>query len=121
MLEVRGLGVWFGDRQVVAVDMLDLDRGHTLGIVGETGSGKSMTAYAIAGLAPGMGARLEGSVRLDGRKLLGLSDRELREVRGRRIAMIFQAPIPSLNPVFRVGDVFLRALRLHGASKPEAR
>jgi peptide/nickel transport system ATP-binding protein len=121
MLEVRGLGVWFGHRQVVAVDALDLDRGQTLGIVGETGSGKSMTAYAIAGLAQGMGARVEGSVRLDGRELIGLSDRQLRDVRGRQIAMIFQAPISSLNPVFRVGDVFLRALRLHGATKAEAR
>jgi ABC-type glutathione transport system ATPase component len=121
MLEVRDLGVWFGDRRVVAVDALDLDRGQTLGIVGETGSGKSMTAYAIAGLALGMGARVEGSVRFDGRELTGLSDRQLCDIRGRRIAMIFQAPISSLNPVFRVGDVFLRALRLHGASKPEAR
>jgi peptide/nickel transport system ATP-binding protein len=121
MLEVRGLGVWFGDRQVVAVDALDLDRGQMLGIVGETGSGKSMTAYAIAGLAPGMGARVEGSVKLEGRELIGLSDRQLRDVRGRQIAMIFQAPISSLNPVFRVGDMFLRALRLHGASKSEAR
>ena len=92
-----------------------------MGIVGETGSGKSMTAYAIAGLAPGMGARVEGSVKLDGRELIGLSDGELRDIRGRRIAMIFQAPISSLNPVFRVGDVFLRALRLHGASKAAAR
>ena len=121
MLEVRDLGVWFGDRQVVAVDALDLDQGKTLGIVGETGSGKSMTAYAIAGLAPGMGARVEGSVKLDGRELIGLSDRQLRDIRGRQIAMIFQAPISSLNPVFRVGDMFLRALRLHGATKAEAR
>jgi peptide/nickel transport system ATP-binding protein len=120
-LEVRDLEVWFGDRQVVAVDALDLDRGQTLGIAGETGSGKSMTAYAIAGLAPGMGARVAGSVKLDGRELIGLTDGELREIRGRRIAMIFQAPISSLNPVFRVGDVFLRALRLHGASKAQAR
>jgi peptide/nickel transport system ATP-binding protein len=61
MLEVRNLGVWFGERQVVAVDALDLDRGQMLGIVGETGSGKSMTAYAIAGLAAGMGASCSGS------------------------------------------------------------
>jgi len=121
MLEVRDLAVWFGDRQVVAVDALDLDRGQVLGIVGETGSGKSMTAYAIAGLAPGMGARVEGSVNLEGRELIGLSDRQLCDVRGRLIAMIFQAPISSLNPVFRVGDMFLRALRLHGATKVEAR
>jgi peptide/nickel transport system ATP-binding protein len=120
-LEVRDLGVWFGERQVVAVDALDLDESQTLGIVGETGSGKSMTAYAIAGLAPGMGARVEGSVKLDGRELIGLSDGALRDIRGRRIAMIFQAPIASLNPVFRVGDAFLRALRLHGASKSDAR
>jgi peptide/nickel transport system ATP-binding protein len=121
MLEVRNLEVWFGDRQVVAIDALDLDRGQMLGIVGETGSGKSMTAYTIAGLAPGMGARVEGSVTLNGRQLIGLSDRQLRDIRGRQIAMIFQAPISSLNPVFRVGDMFLRALRLHGASKAEAR
>ncbi len=118
---MRDLGVWFGERQVVAVDALDLDQGQTLGIVGETGSGKSMTAYAVAGLAPGMGARVEGSVKLDGRELIGLSDGALRDIRGRRIAMIFQAPIASLNPVFPVGDVFLRALRLHGASRAEAR
>src|SRR5438046_9478848 len=68
-----------------------------------------------------MGARVEGSVKLDGRELIGLSDGALRDIRGRRIAMIFQAPISSLNPVFRVGDMFLRALRLHGASKPQAR
>jgi peptide/nickel transport system ATP-binding protein len=119
-LQVRDLEVWFGDRRVVGVDALDLDRGQTLGIAGETGSGKSMTAYAIAGLAPGMGARVTGSVKLDGTELIGLSDGELREIRGRRVAMIFQAPISSLNPVFRVGDVVLRALRLHGASKVEA-
>ena len=120
-LEVRDLNVWFGERQVVAVDRLDLDRGETLGLVGETGSGKSLTAYSIAGLAPGMGARVEGSVTLDGRELIGLSDHELREIRGRRVAMIFQAPISSLNPVFRVGDMFQRALRLHGAGKQDAR
>ena len=72
-LEVRDLGVWFADRRVVEVDSLELDRGETLGLVGETGSGKSMTAYAIAGLAPGMGARVEGSVQLDGRELTTLS------------------------------------------------
>ena len=120
-LEIRNLEVWFGERRVVTVDALDLDAGQTLGIVGETGSGKSMTAYAIAGLAPSMGARVEGSVRLDGEELLTLSQRQLQRIRGRQIAMIFQAPISSLNPVFPVGDVFLRALRLHGASKAEAR
>jgi ABC-type glutathione transport system ATPase component len=120
-LEVRDLGVWFADRRVVEVDLLELDRGETLGLVGETGSGKSMTAYAIAGLAPGMGARVEGSVQLDGRELTTLSQGAWRDIRGRRIAMIFQAPISSLNPVFRTGDVFTRALQLHGASKAEAR
>ena len=92
-------------------------RGQMLGIVGETGSRKSMTAYAIAGLAPGMGARVEGSVKLEGRELNGLTDRQLRDIRGRQIAMIFQAPISSLNPVFRVGDMFRRPLRLHSAAR----
>jgi peptide/nickel transport system ATP-binding protein len=120
-LEVRGLRIAFGERTVVDIDALDLDRGEILGLVGESGSGKSMTSMGIMGLAPGMGASVEGSVRLDGRELMGLRERELRRVRGSRIAMIFQAPISSLNPVFPVGDVFMRSLRLHGAGKAEAR
>jgi peptide/nickel transport system ATP-binding protein len=120
-LAVRDLSIAFGERRVVDLEALDVGAGEILGLVGESGSGKSMTALAIIGLATGMGALVAGSVKLDGTELVGLPEARLREVRGSRIAMIFQAPISSLNPVFRVGDVFVRALRLHGASTAEAR
>jgi peptide/nickel transport system ATP-binding protein len=120
-LEVRDLRIAFGDRVIVDVEALDLERGEIVGLVGESGSGKSMTSLGIIGLARGMGASVDGSVKLDGRELVGLPERDLRRLRGRQVAMIFQAPISSLNPVFAVGDVFMRALRLHGASKAAAR
>jgi peptide/nickel transport system ATP-binding protein len=121
MLSLRDLRVSFGERTVVHVDALDVARGEILGLVGESGSGKSMTALAALGLAQSLGATVQGSARFDDAELVGMSERELREVRGRRIAMVFQAPVSSFNPLFRVGDVFLRALRLHGAGKQEAR
>ena len=121
-IAVRDLHVAFEDRTVVELEALELRPGEIVGIAGESGSGKSMTAMAIMGLAPALGARVRGSVRLDGRELIGLPERELRDVRGRRIAVIFQNPVSALNPVFRVGDLFVRALVLHGApSKREAR
>jgi peptide/nickel transport system ATP-binding protein len=120
-IEVRDLSIAFGDREVVRLEHLQIGRGEILGLAGESGSGKSMTALAIVGLARTVGASVHGSIRFDGRDLLTLSERELRDVRGRGIAMIFQSPVASFNPVFRVGDVFVRALKLHGAaSKREA-
>jgi len=120
-LSVRGLEVHFGERRVVAIDELDLASEEILGLVGESGSGKSMTALAVLGLAQAAGAGVTGSIRLDGLELAGLSGRALRRVRGERIAMIFQNPVSAFNPVFRVGDVFLRTLRLHGVGRGEAR
>jgi peptide/nickel transport system ATP-binding protein len=121
-LELRDLAIAFGDREVVHLDRLELGQGEILGLAGESGSGKSMTALAILGLAPTVGATVRGTILFEGRDLLGLSERELRDIRGRRIAMIFQSPVASFNPVFRVGDLFVRALVLHGAaSKREAR
>ena len=121
-LELRDLAIAFGDREVVRLDRLALGHGEILGLAGESGSGKSMTALAILGLAPTVGATVRGTILFEGRDLLGLSERELRDIRGRRIAMIFQSPVASFNPVFRVGDLFVRALVLHGAaSKREAR
>jgi peptide/nickel transport system ATP-binding protein len=121
-IEVRGLRIAFGDREVVSLEHLELRSGEILGVAGESGSGKSITALAILGLAPTLGASVRGTILFEGRNLLELSERELRDVRGRRIATIFQSPVASFNPVFRVGDVFVRALLLHGAaSRREAR
>lgn len=89
-----------------------LRRGETLGIVGESGCGKSMTALALMGLAPANGV-VSGSIRLDGEELIGLRDRAWRAVRGRRMAMIFQEPMTALNPVHRVGVQIAEPMRLH--------
>jgi peptide/nickel transport system ATP-binding protein len=121
-IELRDLSIAFGEREVVHLDRLELGQGEILGLAGESGSGKSMTALAILGLAPTVGASVRGTILFEGRDLLALSEREIRDVRGRRIAMIFQGPVACFNPVFRVGDLFVRALLLHGATnKREAR
>jgi peptide/nickel transport system ATP-binding protein len=120
-LAISDLRIRFGDRLVVDVSRLELGAGEILGLAGESGSGKSMTALATLGLAWTTGAKVEGSVRLDGRELIGLSEPDLRAIRGSRISMIFQSPLSALNPVIRVGNVFERALRLHGGSEEEAR
>jgi peptide/nickel transport system ATP-binding protein len=121
-IELRDLSIAFGEREVVHLDRLELEQGEILGLAGESGSGKSMTALAILGLAPTVGASVRGTIFFEGRNLLALSERALRDVRGRRIAMIFQGPVASFNPVFRVGALFVRTLLLHGATnKREAR
>jgi peptide/nickel transport system ATP-binding protein/oligopeptide transport system ATP-binding protein len=99
----------------------DLQRGEIAGLVGESGSGKTMTARAIMGLVPSKGSRLMGSVRLDGRELIGLSPQALSDIRGRDIGMIFQEPVRSLNPAFTVGDQIAEVVRRHrNASRAEA-
>jgi len=92
---------------------LCLDRGQTVALVGESGSGKSMTARSIMGLIPRPGRVSHGSIKLDGRELVGLPEDELRLLRGNRIAMIFQEPMTSLNPVLRIGDQLMEPLLLH--------
>ncbi|HZQ15601.1 MAG TPA: ABC transporter ATP-binding protein [Gaiellaceae bacterium] len=119
-LALRELRIAFGGRVVVDIDAFGVDEQEIVGLVGESGSGKSMTALAVLGLAGAAGASLSGSITLDGRELVGLDERQLRDVRGRRIAAIFQSPLSSFSPVFRVGDVFVRALRLHGVPRGEA-
>jgi peptide/nickel transport system ATP-binding protein len=119
-LALRKLRIAFGGRTVVDLDEFDLAEEEIVGLVGESGSGKSMTALAVLGLAGAAGATVTGSIALDGQELVGLSERQLRDIRGRRVAAIFQSPVSAFSPVFRVGDVFVRALRLHGIPRIEA-
>jgi peptide/nickel transport system ATP-binding protein len=119
-LAIADLTVSFGERRVVQIAELALAEAEIVGLAGDSGSGKSMTTLAILGLAHTVGAHVSGSIRLDGTELTSLSQRELREVRGRRIAAIFQSPAMAFSPVFRVGSIVHRALRLHGMTKTEA-
>jgi ABC-type glutathione transport system ATPase component len=119
-LAITGLQVSFGDRLVVDVGELGVAEAEIVGLAGESGSGKSMTTLAVLGLAHTVGATVRGSIMLDGTELAGMSQRELRDVRGRRVAAIFQSPAAAFSPVFRLGSVVHRALRLHGMSKSEA-
>ena len=126
VLEVRGLKTYFFVRQgiVKAVDDISfsLEAGEKLAIVGESGCGKSMTALSILRLVPDPPGRIvAGSVRLDGRDLLKLSDAEMRKVRGNQISMIFQEPMTSLNPVWSIGNQISEAVMLHqNVSRHEA-
>ena len=117
LLEVRNLQTHFPTRAglVRAVDGINfyLDRGELLGLVGESGCGKSITALSIMRLVAPPGKIVSGEILFDGKDLLKLSDAEMREMRGDDIAMIFQDPMTSLNPVFTVGEQIAEALRLH--------
>ena len=117
LLEVNNLRTHFPTRRglVRAVDGVSfyLDRGELLGLVGESGCGKSMTALSVMRLIAPPGKIVEGEILFDGQDLLKLSDAEMRQMRGDDIAMIFQDPMTSLNPVFTVGEQIAEALRLH--------
>jgi peptide/nickel transport system ATP-binding protein len=117
VLEVQDLRVSFATRDGVvrAVDgvSLSVDRGRTLGVVGESGSGKSVTALSVMGLTRLPTATIEGRVLLDGVDVLALPDHELEQIRGRRVAMIFQDPLSSLHPFYRVGWQIEEAIRAH--------
>jgi peptide/nickel transport system ATP-binding protein len=125
LVELRGLRVAFeGQPALRGIDLAVLP-GEAVGLVGESGCGKSVTWLAALGLLPGR-AQLGGSVRLDGQELLGAPAAVLERVRGGRIAMIFQDPASSLNPVHRIGTQIVEALRLHrglggGAARAEAK
>ena len=126
ILRVNDLKTYFDteDGVVRAVDgvSFEVEAGKTLGIVGESGCGKSMTAYSILGLIPRPPGRIAGGeILFEDRNLLQLSPRRIRGIRGNDIAMIFQEPMTSLNPVFTVGEQIAEAIRLHrGADRKDA-
>jgi oligopeptide/dipeptide ABC transporter ATP-binding protein len=126
LLKVRDLAIEFGPpgHALRVVDGLgfDLHPGECVGIVGESGSGKSMTSLAMLRLIPSPPGRIaSGKIELDGRDILSLSQDEMTAIRGKEIAMVFQEPMSSLNPVMTIGDQIGEALLLHEPLKPSAR
>ena len=125
LLQVRGLTVGLpvgSDRENAITDVsFDMRPGEVLCIVGESGSGKSVSAAAVMGLLPSALTRRSGDIRLDGESLLGLSPAAMRDLRGRRLGMIFQEPMTALNPLMRVGDQVAEVLSVHGVWNASAR
>ena len=125
LLEIKGLKTYFYTYEgvVKAVDGVDLriKKGETLGLVGETGCGKSVTSFSILRLVPPPGRIVAGEVFFQGQDLLKLKEDEMRKIRGKEIAMIFQDPTSALNPVYKVGDQIADVIMLHqGLDKDEA-
>ena len=126
LLELKRLAVSFStdDGTVRAVDGIDLAlaKGRTLGLVGESGCGKSVTSLAVMGLLPPENSHVSGEVHFEGRDLLKIAQAELRDLRGARLAMIFQEPMTSLNPSYTVGNQIIEAIQRHqGLNAAEAR
>jgi oligopeptide transport system ATP-binding protein len=127
LLEVKDLRTYFFTQEgtVRAVDGVswDLDEGETLGLVGESGCGKSVTALSILRLIPNPPGRIvDGEILFEGRDLLKVSNSEMRHIRGNRIAMVFQEPMTSLNPVLTIGNQIIEVIKLHmGLEQAEAR
>jgi peptide/nickel transport system ATP-binding protein len=126
VLSVANLKTHFFTRAgvVKSVDgvSLHVDKGEVLGLVGESGSGKTVTGFSIMGLVDQPGRIVEGSIKLNGQELVGLSEEEMRRRRGKEIAMIFQDPMMTLNPVLRIDTQMMEAVTAHDAvSKDEAR
>ena len=124
LLQVNNLSVQLqtqrGPAMAVRGVNFSLERGDTLGLVGESGCGKSITAMALMGLLPD-NAITTGSIRFEQQELIGLNDAALRKLRGNRIGMVFQEPMTALNPLHTIGHQVAEPLRLHrGISKPEA-
>ena len=127
LLSVTDLCVTFTDRRgrrTAAVDEVsfEVEAGETIGLVGESGCGKTVTSPAVLGLLPRRGVTVSGSVRFEGQELLGLAERDLADIRGRQVAMVFQDPMTSLNPVLTVGRQLTEVLERHeGHRRDEAR
>ena len=118
LLETRDLCVNFGGKRAVDGVSFALDAGEKFALVGESGSGKTVTALALLRLAES--ARVTGAVHFDGRDVFALPEAELRDLRGRDIAMIFQEPMTALNPIYTIGRQIVEAIELHEKMSPEA-
>ncbi|WP_129663709.1 ABC transporter ATP-binding protein [Phytoactinopolyspora endophytica] len=114
LIAVRDLTVSIDGNELVAIDELDIPRGGRLGLVGESGAGKTITALSLLDLQPRQAQRT-GSVRLEGRELVGLTDRELSRVRGADVGVVLQDPTSALNPLTRVGRQIDEAIRMHSS------
>lgn len=121
LLSIRDLGVSFGTHPVVDIGELSLGHGELLGLAGESGAGKSLTALTVLGLSRRAGARVTGSIRLAGEELVTAPERRLRRLRGSAMALVPQNPAGAFSPVLRVGTTVVRALRLHGCTRAQAR
>jgi peptide/nickel transport system ATP-binding protein len=120
LLDIQGLSTHFflpeGTLKAVNDISITIEEGETLALVGESGCGKSMTAYSVLRLVPQPGRIVAGTIALDGRDLLSLPEDKIRSLRGNRIAMVFQEPMTSLNPVFRIGDQITEVIAAHCTS-----
>ncbi|MDF2546727.1 MAG: transporter ATP-binding protein [Anaerosolibacter sp.] len=126
ILEVKGLRTSFfthvGEIKAIRGVSFNLDKGEAIGIVGESGSGKSVTSLSVMGLLQYPGRVIDGEIHFKGQDLTKKSDKEMQSIRGNEIAMIFQDPMTSLNPVYTIGDQIMEAIRRHqGLNKHEAR
>ena len=125
LLEVNGLKTHFmtPEGRVRAVDGVDMQigKGRTLGVLGESGSGKSVTALSVMRLVQPPGQIVEGEIKLDGADILAMSEEAMRDVRGKDVSMIFQEPMTSLNPVYTLGDQIAEVFEIHrGYSRAQA-
>src|SRR5206468_12407468 len=111
LLEVKDLSIHFGPREVVDSVSFSLDAGQKLALVGESASGKTVTALSTLRLIEN--ARLTGSIRFQGLEVLAMSSQELHAMRGRDIAVVFQEPMTALNPIYPVGDQIVESIVLH--------
>lgn len=119
LLEIENLSIRYGAEAVVAGLSLTVEQGESVGLVGESGSGKTQTALAVLGLLPGT-ARLGGSIRIDGKEVIGASEAELNRLRAERVAIVFQDPLQALNPYRRIGSQLRQVLIAHDVARGAA-